>query len=353
MVGISALIAGAAIQTNRAADILARSQDILGKAETVVGKFSQRMPRGIGKGDFVLKKDRKLAVHSDRIDEMCDGNTRITFDHKTGKYTSRDVRVFDLVYMPGFEGFTHTERPAPPDHATWSLIDKFAQDASNEKRAMEPKDVKMGRMDGKEVASYVVGGTTVYLDPRTALPVGADFVGENSLSVRMRFSNVRLNDRVDDSMFTNRSGVEERVIEQGMLREGDRVPNSQSEAMRMIDRYTSNKKSSVIVFFDDQNAADSDILKFMNDMTKRAPKDVAVVAVAMTNSWQKMFKGKTKYPVVVDSGLSGDSARAQYRVTKYPTVFVVDQDRVIRYVQIGTASEGLSDSLSGIGFAKP
>lgn len=352
MVGIGAAIALCAIQSNRAADVLAKSQTILGGATTVVGSFTQRVPGGVGKADFNLKKDRKLAILSDSVDELCDGKFQMSFDKKSGTYTVKDVRVYDLVYLPGFEAFTKTEKPNGTNHETWSLMEKFANGKTSNSNGSELKDLKVTRLDGKEVVSYVLAGTQVYLDPATALPVGADFMN-GTQKVEMRFSNVRLNENLDDSIFTRKVGTEFKAIEQGTLTIGSRVPSADREAMKMIDGYMKGKKHTVIAFFSEKSAADSDTLTVLDRMVRKAPKNVAILAVAQTANWRKVFKGLPPYPVVIDAPLPSQSAANQFGVTKYPTIFIIDENRTVEHVQIGTNEEQLMPALAKIGFAKP
>ena len=355
MVGIGALIAASAIQTNQANEVLSRSLEILGKADTVVGSFTQTIGRGIGKGDFHLKKDKKLAVYSDSVTELCDGAYRTTIDRKTGTYTVKDIRVFDLVYMPGFEAFTKNQKNAREKE---TLVEKFANDAKNAKRDPEPKEVRMAVVDGKRVVSYLLGGSRVYLDPQTALPLGADFFGENQQTVRMRFSNVRLNVPLDDNMFSldrNQTLKEEQVVDSGMLQVGDQVPTANGiPAMELFDKFTKGKKHSVVIFFDDSNASVSDmLLKFQN--MKRIPKDVGIVGVTRLGEkgWRPLFPGRPKFALIEDAGLPSQSIVSRFGITRYPTVYIMDENRRIEYVQIGSDTSDLDSFLKGIGIAKP
>lgn len=377
MVGIGALIALGAIQNNRANDILARSQEILGKATTVVGTFTQQIGKGVGKADFHLKKGRKVAVFSDSVTDLQNEFFRTTVNPKDGTYRVQDVRVYNMLYVPGFEAFTKIQDPRIEDKPKEdpsksgkgsepktdepkeiSLFEKFGLDAKNSNGDAEPRDVRMSRMDGKAVASYILGGSTVYLDAATALPVGADFTGENGQTVRMRFSDVRLDVNLEDSMFTympDGEVKEQKKIETGMLKVGDRIPSAfDNEALKMLDKYMAGKKNSVIVFFDDKNAADGDVLaKFDAIAKRRIPNDVAVIGVALTANWQKLFKGKPKFPLIIDAPLPSDAMATKFGVVYRPTIYVVDENRTVKYVQIGSDTRDLDPVLKSIGIKNP
>lgn len=350
------MIAASAIQTNQATEVLNRSLEILGKAQTVVGSFTQTIGRGIGKGDFHLKKDKKLAVYSDAVTELCDGAYRTTIDRKSGTYTVRDIRVFDLVYMPGFEAFTVNRKNSNEKE---TLVEKFANEAKNNQREPEPKEVRMATVDGKRVVSYLLGGSRIYLDPKTALPVGADFFGENQQSVRMRFSNVRLDVPLDDSVFSlkeNHDLKEEAIADPGMLRVGDHVPSATGvESMDLLDKFTNGKKHSILVFFNNGNASVTDmILKFQN--MKRVPKDIAIVGITFLGEkdWRPLFPGRRpKFALIEDARLPSQSIVSRFGITKYPTVYILDENKRVEYVQIGSDMSDLDSFLKGIGIAKP
>jgi len=349
MVGIGALVAATAIQTNRANDVVTRSLDILGKATTVVGSFTQRMGKGVGQGDFHLKKGKKVAVYSDSLTDLQDEFFRTTINTKEGTYRVQDVRVYNLLYLPGFEAFTKQNDK--------TLFTKFNEDAKNNNGAPEPRDIRMNRINGAEVVSYVIAGSTVYLDPNTALPVGADFGGENGQAVQMRFQNVRLDVTLEDSMFSytpDGTAKKEPSVEQGMLAVGSSISSSFiNEAMSMLGKFMAGKKSSIIVFFDDKNAADTDALAKFDKLSRQVPKDVGIIAVARTKDWQRIVKGKLKFPLIVDAELPRDSIAARFGIAYYPSIYVVNDQKVVTYAQIGSATTDLDVVLKGLGIKNP
>ncbi|MBS1728267.1 MAG: hypothetical protein JST51_16225 [Armatimonadetes bacterium] len=343
------IIAGAAIQASRAQDILARSKDILGKATTVVGSFTQQIDQGTGKGDFQLKKDRKMALTFGSTQELCDGRVRTTVDLDDGTYTVRDVRVFNLLYLPGFEAFTVNEGQ--------TLLDKFTKDAIAKKLPAEPANIGMTTFDGKEAATYTVSGNQVFLDAKTALPLGVDFVGDNSLKVRMRFQDVKLDTLVDDSTFSYKpaeNDAKKLITEPGMARAGDTVPEGAGvESMDLLRKFMEPNKLSIIIFFDDKNGADSDLLNKFDKIAGKTPRGVGIIGVSRIRDWQKMFRGKPKFPLVIDAQLPSDSIVSRFGVTRYPTLYVLDDKRVVRYVQIGAGTGDLDPFLKSIGIANP
>jgi outer membrane lipoprotein-sorting protein len=350
MVTIGIFVAATAMQRDQASAVLARSLVMLDKASSVVGVFTQKTlgQSGLARGEFRLKKDAMLSVSSRMNSEICDGIMRTSIDRVKGTYTVKDVRVFELPYLPGFEGFTMTNGK--------SLVDKFKMEA-NQVRANQPDNARMERLDGKSVVAYSVGGSNVFLDPESAMPVGADFVGENNKRVSMRFENVKTNVTLSDNMFAfsgQERMMEQQVIERGMLRVGQRYPISNIESMTMLSKAMAGKRSSIVVFFDDKNAPSGEMIQKMHQIAKKGPKDIAIIGVARTkNSWRKMFSGSLNFTVIEDAELSQDSIRSMFGITKYPTLYVIDHQSEATYVQIGSNDGELNPILRGLGFSVP
>jgi hypothetical protein len=345
MVGIGAFIAATAIQSNQASEVLAKSLTILSRAETVVGVFTQKSDRGIGRGEFHLKKDKKLAVFGSVNSEICDGVFRTSINRKDGTCTVKDVRVFDLPYIPGFEGFTF--------HGGRSLFFKFSRESSDNKFDSDAKNVRMTTLERKSVVAYTIGGNNVYLDPASALPVAVDFVGENRSRILMKFEHVKLDVPLQNEMFALRpaDAIEvKKVLEPGMLRVGDKMPYSNSEGMSMLTKAMDGKRNSVVLFFSDNNEANGDMLKKMYQIARKTPKDVAVIGVARTREWRKMYKGRLNFTVIEDAELPSDSIATKFGITRYPTLYVIDKNQEATYVQIGSNDNDLDSVLKGLGF---
>jgi outer membrane lipoprotein-sorting protein len=350
MVTFGIFVAVNAIQRDTASSVLARSLVMLEKATSVVGTFTQKTPGqiGIAKGEFHLKKDANLAVFSKMNSEICDGIMRTSIDRVKGTYTVKDVRVFDLPYIPGFEGFTMNNGK--------SLVEKFKFEADQTRAPQQPQSVRMDRMDGRNVVSYSIGGSTVFLDPDSAMPIGSEFMGENGKRVSMRFDNVKTNVRISSDTFDFRGNermMEQQVIERGMMRVGQRMPISNNQGMNLLAKEMAGKRSTVILFFDDKNAPCGEMLKKMFEISKRKPKDVAVVGVARTRNWRKMFTGSLNFTVIEDAELSRDSISAQFGIARYPTLYVIDHQSEATYVQIGSNDGELNPILRGLGFSIP
>ena len=345
MVTIGICIAITAITKDQASDVYARSVEMLSSAKTVVGTFTQRTPgtKGVATGDFNLKKNSMFAIHTKLSSELCDGVTRTSIDHKKKTFSIRDVRVYELPYVPGFEGFViNNGKP---------LVEKFKADAGSEP---QPQNLRMARLDGRPAVSYSVGGSNIYLDPNSALPVGADFTGENNQRVTMRFSNIRMNSELNDDMFRiadSRDYNEVRIIDRGMLKAGERLPVSNSVAISMLEKTMAGKKNSVILFFDDKNAPCGEMLQKMFEISKHMPKDVAVIGVARTKNWRKMFTGRLNFTVVEDADLANESISAQFGITRYPTLYILNSNREATYVQIGKNDAELNPLLRDLGFS--
>jgi outer membrane lipoprotein-sorting protein len=350
MVTIGLMIASSAIQQNNPGAIVERSLRMLDRATSVVGGFTQKTERrvGLSHGEFHLARDARLAVFGKLNSEICDGTFRTTIDKVKGTYTVKDVRVFDLPYIPGFEGFTSVNGK--------SLVEKFNFESQRDRQGGQPRDIKMTMMDGRSVVGYTVGGSNVFLDPISALPVGADFVNEAKQRVSMRFQNVKTDVRVDDNTFNfkgNEDMMVKSVVEQGNLRVGQRMPVSNIESMAMLDKAMAGKRNTVILFFDDRNAPCGEMLKKMFEISKHTPKDVAVIAVARKGNWRSMFTGSLNFRVIEDAELSKDSVTALFGVTKYPTLYVIDHQSEATYVQIGRNDAELNPVLRGLGFSIP
>lgn len=345
MVGIGAFVAATAIQSNRATEILAKSLTILSKAETVVGVFTQQSNLGVGRGEFHLKKDKKLAIFGSLNSEICDGVFRTSINRQNGTCTVKDVRVFDLPYVPGFEGFTF--------HGGRSLFYKFSRESSDNKFDSDAKNVRMTTLDRKQVVGYSIAGNSVYLDPTSALPIAVEFVGENRQRVMMRFEHVKLDVPLQNDMFSMRpsDAIEvKKVLERGMLRVGDKMPNSNSEGMSMLTKAMDGKRNSVVLFFSDNNEANSEMMKKMYQISRRKPKDVAVIGVSRTKNWRKMFTGRLNFTVIEDADLPSDSIATSFGITRYPTLYVIDAHGEATYVQIGSNDSDLDSVLKGLGF---
>ena len=350
MVTIGLFIAANAIQRSQASDVLAKSLLVLDRAKTVVGVFTQTTPgeAGTAKGEFHLKKDANLAVFSKLNSEICDGILRTSIDRVRGTYTVRDVRVFELPYMPGFEGFTLNNGK--------SLVEKFKAEAVTARSNAQPQNVRMSSMNGREVVAYSVGGTNVFLDPDSAMPVGAEYRGENGKRVTMKFSNIKTDVTVPDDTFAfhaNDNAKEVQVFERGMMNVGNRLPVANTEGMAMLDKAMKGKRNSVVLFFDDKNAPCGEMLQKMYNISKHCPKDVAVIGVARTKNWRKMFKGKLNFTVIEDAEFAKDSVAASFGITKYPTLYVIDNQSEATYVQIGSNDSELNPILRGLGFSIP
>ena len=350
MVSIGIFIATTAIQRDRAGDVVMRSLAMLDKASSVVGIFTQRVPgrTGIATGEFHLKKDAKLAIFSKMNNEICDGIMRTSIDRTKGTYTVRDVRVFELPYLPGFEGFTFNNGK--------SLVEKFKIEAEAQRSTAQPQNIHMTRLEGKEVVGYTVGGSNVFLDPISAMPVGADFLGENQRRIMMRFSNVKTDVAISDDTFQFRGSSrmsEQNVVEKGMLQVGQRYPISNSASMTLLEKAMAGKRNSIVLFFDDKNAPCGEMLQKMHRISVHCPKDVAVIGVARTRNWRKMFTGRLNFTVIEDAELSQDSISQQFGVTKYPTLYVIDHQSEATYVQIGSNDSELNPVLRGLGFPIP
>jgi hypothetical protein len=347
MITIGLYVAVTATQREAANEVLARSLRLLDRASSVVGVFTQKTPgrTGTATGEFRLKKDAKLAVFSKKNSEICDGIYRTSIDRTKGTYTVKDVRVFELPYIPGFEGFTQWNGK--------SLVSKFRRDTERDR---QPENVRMEMMDGKQVVAYTIGGSDVFIDPVTAMPVGANFLGENRMRTSMKFQNVKIDTSVPDEAFRFRGQEdleEQATIERGMLRIGQKVPISNVEAMNMLNREMVGKRSTIILFFDDSNAPSGEMLKKMFDISKHRPKDIAVIGVSKTKDWRKMVKGNLNFTVIEDAELPKDSLRAQFGITKYPTLYVIDQHAEATYVQIGMDDSELNPILRGLGLSVP
>lgn len=347
MITIGLFVAVTATQRESASDVLAKSLRMLDRATSVVGVFTQKNPGkpGTAVGEFHLKKDAMLAVFSKKTSEICDGTFRTTIDRIKGTYTVKDVRVFELPYIPGFEGFTQLNGK--------SLVSKFRTETE---RNREPENVRMDNMDGKPVVAYTIGGSNVFLDPSTGMPVGADFVGENRLRTNMRFQNVKLNVSVPDEAFKFRGQedmLEQSVVEKGMIRLGQRMPISNIESMNMLNREMAGKRSTIVLFFDDKSAPSGEMLRKMYDISKRKPKDIAVVGVSRTKDWRKMLKGKLNFTVIQDAEMSRDSISSQFGIVRYPTLYIIDENKEATYVQIGMNDGELNPTLRGLGFSIP
>jgi outer membrane lipoprotein-sorting protein len=348
MIGI--FIAAAATQQNDANEVLARSLALLDKSTSVVGTLTQNVVGTIGTAiaEFHLKKGAKLAIFSKLNSEISDGIVRTSVDRQKGTYTVRDVRVFELPYLPGFEGFTMSNGK--------SLVEKFKTEAEKNNGARQPSNVRMVRLDGKPAATYMIGGSNVYLDPISAMPTRADFVNENGLRVTMRFDHVKTDVQVPDNTFTFSGAgneVEVGLNERGMLKVGDPVPRSNSVAISMLNNTMLGKRNTVILFFDDKNAANGEMLQRLHKVAGRTPKDVAVIAVARTKNWRRMFSGRLNFTVIEDAEFANDSATAAFGVTKYPTLYVIDHQAEASYVQIGSNDAELNPILRGLGFSIP
>jgi outer membrane lipoprotein-sorting protein len=349
MVTIGIFIAANAMQRDQASTVLARSLVMLDKASSVVGVFTQKTAGrvGLARGEFHLKKDAKLAVFSKMNSEICDGIFRTSIDRVKGTYTVKDVRVFELPYIPGFEGFTKTSDK--------SLVEKFKYEAEI-MRSIEPKNVRMDQMDGRTVVSYSVGGSTVFLDPISGMPVGSEFIGENRQRISMRFENVKTDVRMSDDTFNFRARedmMEQKEMERGMMRVGQRMPISNITGMNMLNKAMAGKRNTVILFFDDKNAPCGEMLKKMHQISAKCPKDVAVIGVARTTKWRNMFTGTLNFTVIQDAELSRDSISAQFGITKYPTLYVIDHQSEATYIQIGMNDGELNPILRGLGFSIP
>jgi outer membrane lipoprotein-sorting protein len=349
MVTIGIFVAATAMQRDQASAVLAKSLVMLDKASSVVGVFTQKTlgQSGLARGEFRLKKDAKLSVSSRLNSEICDGIMRTSIDRVKGTYTVKDVRVFELPYMPGFEGFTMANGK--------SLVDKFKMEAT-QVRANQAENARMERLDGKSVVAYTVGGSNVFLDPESAMPVGADFVGENNKRISMRFENVKTNVMLTDNMFAfsgQERMMEQQVIERGMLRVGQRYPISNIESMTVLSKAMAGKRSSIILFFDDKNAPCGEMLQKMHEIAKKGPKDIAIIGVARTKNWRKMFKGSLNFTVIEDAELSKDSISAMFGIVRYPTLYVIDHQSEATYVQIGSNDGELNPILRGLGFSVP
>ncbi len=349
MVTIGLFVAVSAMQRDQASDVLAKSLVMLDKASSVVGVFTQKTlgQPGMAQGEFHLKKDAKLALFSKLNSEYSDGIIRTSLDRVTGSYTVKDVRVFDLPYLPGFEGFTMNNGK--------SLVEKFKSEAERV-RSTQPQNVRMERLEGKMVVAYTVGGSNVFLDAVSGMPIGADFVSENNKRVIMRFQNVKTNIPVSDNTFTFQPGgrsAERPIVEQGMLRVGQRYPVSKNASMTLLNKVMAGKRNTIVLFFDDKNAPCGEMLKKMHQISAKMPKDVAVVGVARTRNWRKMFTGSLNFTVIEDAELSNDSISAQFGITKYPTLYVIDHQSEATYLQIGANDGELNPILRGLGFSIP
>ena len=350
MVTIGIFIATSAMQQNQASDVLARSLMMLDKSTSVVGTFTQRVvgQTGIATGEFHLKKGAKLAIFGKLNSEISDGIIRTSIDRKKGTYTVRDTRVFELPYMPGFEGFTMINGR--------SLVEKFKFEAEKNNGSPQPSNVRMGTMDGRSAVTYSVGGSNVYLNPNSGMPIGADFSNEGGQRVVMRFEHVKIDTDVPENTFSFQSTgseVEVAATEQGMLKVGEHIPNANTVAISMLNKTMSGKKNTVILFFDDKNAANGEMLQKLHKIASHTPKDVAVVGIARTAKWRNMFTGRLNFTVIEDAPFTDDSATAAYHVTKYPTLYVIDQQGEATYVQIGSNDAELNPILRGLGFSIP
>ena len=392
MVTIGIFIASAALQGEAARTVLNRSQDLLDRSSSVIGDFVQTTPGMVGKahGTFEMKKfvsqdmdgdrqgikdDRvytKLAVYGRLNAELFDGVYRTSIDKDKKSYTVRDVRVFDYPYVPGFEGFARIIAPVsegvihPMDKKnvlhSMTLMEKFDRETRRNMRStvqMEPRNIKTDRFDDKAAVSYTVGGSKIYLDPRSALPIASEFVGENRRNVTMRFVNVQRNSNVNDDVFELKSQrysenfVEHAVVERGMLRVGQRMPISNIDSMGLLEKEMKGKQSTVVLFFDDKNAPCGEMLKKMFEISKHCPRDVRVVGVARTANWRNMFSGHLNFTVIEDAPLAKDSVSALFGVTRYPTLYVLNGNGEATYVQIGSNDSELNPILRGLGFSVP
>ena len=350
MVTIGIFVAATAMQRDTAGAVVKKSLLMLKSAETVVGSFVQSIPGkpGLARGEFHLKKGAKLAVFGKMNSEICDGMFRTSIDNRKGTYTVRDVRVFELPYLPGFEGFTMT--------SGMSLAEKFSAESEGSRGPAQPENVRMATLDGKPVVAYSVGGSNVFLNPVDGKPVGADFIGENRVVTNMRFLDVKIGATVPDSAFKFRGADdmrEQKIVERGMMRVGQRMPISNIEAMTMLNKEMVGKRSTIVLFFDDKNAPSGEMLKKMFDISKNRPKDIAVVGVTKSKNWRKMFTGKLNFTVIEDAPLTKDSLIAQFGITNYPTMYVIDQNSEATYVQIGMNDSELNPILRGLGFSIP
>ena len=391
MVTIGIFIATAALQGDAAKTVFDRSQELMDRSSSVGGSFVQTTPgmKGQAHGSFELKKfvmhdsDRDMAPNDDRVytklavygrlnAELFDGVYRTSIDKDKKSYTVRDVRVFEYPYVPGFEGFARIIAPIrdgvihPMDRKnvlhSMTLMEKFDRDIKRNMGGtvpMQPRNVRMDRFDDKPAVSYTVGGSKVYLDPRSALPVASEFVGENRKNVVMRFTKVERNMPVNDDVFELKSQqytenfVEHSIVEQGMLRVGQRMPISNIESMSLLENEMKGKQSTVVLFFDDKNAPCGEMLKKMFDISKHCPRDVRVVAVARTANWRKMFTGHLNFTVIEDAPLARDSVTSLFGVTRYPTLYVLNGNGEATYVQVGSNDSELNPILRGLGFSVP
>ena len=280
--------------------------------------------------------------------ELCNGIVRTSVNNKNATYTIRDVRVYEVPYVPGFEATTNVNGKP--------LVEKFRGEANTANSQPEPHDVRMTKMDGKSVVGYTIAGTNVYLDPTSAMPVGADFMGENNLQVAMRFGSIKLNVPISDDLFSYKpaaGAVEDRGTDRGMLKVGDHFPTSNLVSISLLEKAMAKKKNTVILFFDDKNAPCGEMLQKMFEISKHKPKDTLVIGVARTTKWRSMFKGRLNFTVIEDSTLANDSITAKFGVTRYPTLYVLDDQHTATYVQIGSNDAQLIPVLSGLGFSVP
>ena len=91
----------------------------------------------------------------------------------------------------------------------------------------------------------------------------------------------------------------------------------------------------------------------MHEIAKKGPKDIAIIGVARTKNWRKMFKVSLNFTVIEDAELSKDSISEMFGIVRYPTLYVIDHQSEATYVQIGSNDGELNPILRGLGFSVP
>jgi hypothetical protein len=257
-------------------------------------------------------------------------------DKRNKTYQLRDPRIFGVPYLLGFESF---------------VDDKQTKLSS----VLKPEGSTLVTFDGKLAAKVPTGDQVIYIDAKTALPVGCEYkVGATKYLLRYRDVQLNKDLRTDAFSFNPSSGMKEIPVDTlSMIKIGERAPSIDgSAAQKALGNYVSDKKVTVVAFVQSNSSASSAFVQKMRDLSKSSPKELGMVVVSNTRDTGKLVKGKLGLPLIVEGGVK-DLLTSAYGVTNYPTIYILDSEGVVRHRQIGGSESLIREALSSLDVVLP
>jgi outer membrane lipoprotein-sorting protein len=342
MVGINLAIAaslyGAKLQGNEAADIVKRCSAILGSAKTIQGSYylsAEGDRRFFGRVKFHLKKDNMIKLSTTSTDDIFDGKNRYVIDRRAKTFDQRDIRIFGVPYVMGFEAF------------------QVSKDVSFG-APLSADNAEMVKFDGRDAVKVSDPIRTLYIEKSTQLPLGFQY-SDGAVKYTARFFEIKVDQEIPDSAFevSSTEGLTEvPVVSAGMIKSGTAAPVVDSPAQKVITEMIGSKEAVVLAFLNRTDPS-RELIQNLSAMAGAKKSELGIMAIGNNRDVNRLYRGKLPFPMMIEQDLSSERLALSYGVTEYPAIIVLDKDGIVQHRQVGGSIALVKKALADLGVELP